>query len=406
MKFKCLLFCCAWVQSSFATELSVDYLLWTIKKSPVPIPFVTTASFSDDVPGALGQPGSHVKMGDKRMGMGWHNGFRIAASTWLDQEKRFGIDGSYFLLPKVTKDKTLSTSGQVGSPSYAVPIFDVTGFWGLNGNPGESIYILPGPLGSSPGFRARFQLKVSSLLQGAQLNGLFKCNQHFDALGGVRWISLQESLHFNIRSASVPGFSEPASFFNSRDRFKTTNNFIGAQAGLQARLGKKHWHLDAALKGSLGAVLERASIKGDSVSPGGNLFYLILGGVPRHISGGVFAQPTNNGTHQQARFAAAVETVLRASYRFKRYVELNAGYDFLWISRVARPGDQIDRKINPTLTGLAAVTRATDGTRTDPTPFGMPGPAQPSQGSKRPRFAFKRTDFWAQGVSLGLGIRF
>lgn len=405
MKTRSLLFCCIWAQSAFATEISVDYLLWTIKKSPVPVPLVTTASLSDDVPGALGQPGSHVKMGDKRKDMGWQSGFRAHASTWIDREKRFGFDGSYFLLPEVTKHKTLSTSGEVGSPSYAVPIFDVTGFWGLNGNPGESIYILPGPLENSPGFRGRFQLKVSSMLQGAELNGVFKYN-YFDLLGGVRWISLRESLHFNVRTASAPGSSEPASFFNTQDRFKTTNNFMGGQAGLQAHVGKQRWHLDAALKGGLGAVLERASIKGDSLSPGGNLFYLITGGVPRHIVGGVFAQPTNIGTHRQARFAALIEAGLRASYRFSRYFQLSAGYDFLWISRVARPGDQIDRKINPTLTGLAAVTRATSGTRTDPTPFGVPGPAQPPQGPKRPRFAFKRTDFWAQGVSFGLGVRF
>lgn len=406
MKLKSLIFFGICTQSLFATELRVDYLLWTAKKNPIHTPFVTTVSYSDTLPGALGQPGSHVKMGNKHFDMGWQSGFQVTANTWIGRQSKFGIDGSYFLLPKVTKKKALSTSGQVGSPSYAVPIFDVTGFWGLNGDPGESIYLLPGPLlGSSPGFEARFQLKVANTLQGAQLNGLFKCN-HIDALMGFRWISLQESLRFNVQSKSIPGFSEPASFFNSHDRFRTTNNFLGAQIGLQAHLGKHRWHLDGALKGGIGGMIEHVNIKGSSLTPGGNLFYLVLAGAPQKISGGIFAQSTNIGTHHRVQFAGVLETTLRASFCFKRYFELSAGYDFLWISSVVRPGNQIDRKINPTLTGLGAASRATAGTRTDPTPFGMPGPAQAPQGPKRPHFDFKRTDFWAQGFSIGLGVRF
>lgn len=403
MKFKSLIFFCLFTQGLFSTELRVDYLLWTIKKNPVPTPLVTTASYSDPLPGALGQPGSHVKMGDTDVSMGWQNGFQVAACASIGM---FGIEGSYFLLPETMKKKTLSTSGEVGAPAYAVPIFDETGFWGLNGIPGESIYILPGPLlGIFPGFEAGFQLKVASTLQGAQLNQLFSFYL-FDVLVGFRWISLQESLRFDVQSKSIPGFPGPASFFNSEDQFKTTNNFVGVQTGLQTRLGRHHWHLDGALKGGVGAVLERVNIKGSSVTPGGNLFYLVLGGVPQEISGGIFAQPTNIGTHHQLRFATVIETTLRASYTFGKFFELSAGYDFLWISSLVRPGDQIDRKINPTLTGLAAASRATAGTKTGPTPFGMPGPAQAPQGPKRPRFEFKRTDFWAQGLILGLGVRF
>ena len=106
------------------------------------------------------------------------------------------------------------------------------------------------------------------------------------------------------------------------------------------------------------------------------------------------------------RFAGILETALRASYCFNRYFKLNAGYDFLWVSKLLRPGDQIDRKINPTLTGLAEATRSTVGTRSDPTPFGMPGPAQAPQGVKRPHFEYKQTSFWAQGFTIGFEVGF
>lgn len=406
MRWIALMGCCFGLPSLFSTEIRVDYLLWTVKENPVPTPFVTTVSYDDPLPGALGQPGSHIKMGHTHFDMGWQNGFQIAANTWIGRESRFGIEGSYFLLPKATQKKALNTSGQVGAPAYAVPISDVTGFWGLDGVAGESIYLLPGPLlGTSPGFQAQFQLKVASTLQGAQLNGLYHW-KHIDFMGGFRWVSLQESLRFSVQSKSVPGFPGSASFFNSRDRFSTSNNFFGPQIGLQARLDKNRWHLNGVIMGGIGAMLEHARVQGTSISPGGNLFYEVLGGIPRKIAGGIFAQPTNIGSYSQTRFAGLLETAVRASFAFHRYFELNAGYDFLWMSSVARPGGQIDRKINPTLTGLGAASRATAGTRTDPTPFGMPGPAQPPQGPKKPHFDFKRSDFWAQGFSFGLGARF
>ena len=103
------------------------------------------------------------------------------------------------------------------------------------------------------------------------MNGLYK-RKHFDVLAGFRWISLQESLQFNVQSSSIPGFSEPASFFNAQDQFKTTNNFIGPQLGVQGHLGNHHWGVDASIKGGVGAMIEHANVRGTSLSPGGNLF--------------------------------------------------------------------------------------------------------------------------------------
>jgi hypothetical protein len=52
-------------------------------------------------------------------------------------------------------------------------------------------------------------------------------------------------------------------------------------------------------------------------------------------------------------------------------VTLFAAYDFLYLSEVVRPGDQIDHNLVPS-----------------PLPI------------------FNRTDFWAQGVSFGLEVKF
>lgn len=142
-----------------------EYLLWKIKKNHLPAPLVTEGSLSDPITGALGQPGTKIKLGKQHVDMGWMNGFQVTAGAWLTASQQIGLEGSYFLLPTTTRKKSLHTSGEFASPNYAVPIYDVTGLWGLNGVPGETIYILPGPLDDSPGFQGDFKLKLSSQFQ-------------------------------------------------------------------------------------------------------------------------------------------------------------------------------------------------------------------------------------------------
>jgi hypothetical protein len=67
-------------------------------------------------------------------------------------------------------------------------------------------------------------------------------------------------------------------------------------------------------------------------------------------------------------------------------VRLTFGYQFLYWSRVARPGEQIDRVINPTQIPVFGGNQ-------------LLGPA-------RPEPLFTTTDFWAQGLNLGLEVRF
>ncbi len=64
------------------------------------------------------------------------------------------------------------------------------------------------------------------------------------------------------------------------------------------------------------------------------------------------------------------------------------GYSFLYVSSVARPGDQIDRVINPNTS--PAIGSNFSGAVSSP-----PHPALNVQSS----------DFWAQGLNFGLEFR-
>ncbi len=400
----------AGIDKSLPIWIEGEYLLWAIKKNPLPAPLATQGSFSDPIVGALGQPGTKIKLGKQHIDMGWMNGFQVTAGSWLTPSQQIGLEASYFLLPTTTRKKSLRTSGEIGSASYAVPIYDVTGLWGLNGVPGESIYLLPGPLGAMPGFHGDFNLKLSSQFQGAQLNGVYRMAKwhlfQLNAITGFRWLQLKEQLKFQVSTHTVPNFPFGFSFADTKDSFKTFNDFYGGQVGIGVGYASRYVDVKGVMQVGLGAILEAIHIHGSSKTSNGNLFYETKNTANETLKGGIFAQKTNIGTHHRQVFAAVIDANVQASLKVSRYLELGAGYSFLWISALARPGKQIDRKINPTLTALAEASRETVGTQQGPTPFGMPGPAQPAQGPKRPDFSLKNSDFWSQGLTVGVTARF
>ena len=91
--------------------------------------------------------------------------------------------------------------------------------------------------------------------------------------------------------------------------------------------------------------------------------------------GGIFTGPNNMGSHHQTEFAVLPEVGLSLGRRIGENLSVSVGYTFLYLNRVIRPGDQIDRVVN-------------------------------FQSNDRPAVLFNQTDFWMQGVSFGLQYRF
>lgn len=394
--------------SAFAFWLDADYLAWFIKKNPVPVPLVTFASEADDLPGAIGQPNTRILLGKESFGMGWMQGFEVHAGSWISCG--MGIEAGYLFLPTVTKKRSVTTSGEPGSPNLAVPIFDVTGVFGLNGIPGETIYVLPGPLEGSPFFSGVFKLNLSSKFQGAELNGLcsFPIHPQFslDWLWGFRWFELKESLRMKSITITVPNtpFSQNASQFS--DRFHTTNDYLAGQLGLKGEFYCGWWRLKGVIKGSVGTSLEKLKIQGSSSTITGTVWFNTSGTAGETIPGGIFAQPSNIGSHRKPFFAYSVETRVNSIFEITKNWSIDLGYSFLWISKVLRPGNQIDRKINSTRTALADVSRATTGTGPGPIPFGTPGSAPAAVGITAPKVFFRESSFWAQGLNAGISFNY
>ena len=103
--------------------------------------------------------------------------------------------------------------------------------------------------------------------------------------------------------------------------------------------------------------------------------------------GGLYALRSNTGRRQRDELAFIPEVGLNAGIQLTRHLKLFVGYTFLWISTVARAGEQIDSEINVSQFPI----RSGDG---------------PLVGRTRPAPKFHGTDFWAQGLSFGLELRY
>jgi len=238
---------------------------------------------------------------------------------------------------------------------------------------------------AAPGaFSGAARLRVTDFFQGAEANVLHGLDHaggvRLDGLVGFRWLNLQERLTFATNSPNV--FPNPPDVFQTFDQFDANSNFYGGQVGLRASTGNDWLFLNATGKLAFGATRQ-------SVFANGATFTNDYSGNGTVITypGGYFAQSTNFGRASHTAFAVVPEIDLNLGLRLTPWANVFVGYSFLYVSSVARPGEQIDRVINPT----QAV--AING----PGPFS--GPARPAPMNNS-------TDFWVQGINVGLELRY
>ncbi len=391
-------------------SVQAEFLYWWISKNNTNVPLVTSAALTDPLPGALGQPGTKIQLSSCNINPRNNAGFRFLVGALLDECKAIDLEMSYFLLPTHHSQRSSATSGQPGSANLAVPVFDITGVWGLNGLPGETIAVLPGPLFGDPGFEGAFKLCGATKFQGAELNATFPVYAgdcaFLVASGGFGWMQFLESLSLVGQTYTTFNASIPSGFFNFTDQFKTKNNFYGFLFGIRGEYIHTTCRLETVITGGIGLMRNQHCINGESQTITGNLFFLTLNSPGQVLSGGIFTQPSNIGSCRRNKFGGMLETIIRGGYSVHKHIELTLGYNFILLSQVARAADQIDRKINSTRTSLADDSRATVGIGPGPIPFGMSAAAPLAFGDERPLPFFRTKKFWVQGLIVGLNVHF
>jgi hypothetical protein len=373
------------------TWVDLEYLNWWVSPNPLPQPLLTTGPEANPLVagnGVLGAPGTQVLFGQNSVSQGVYPGFRVTAGSWLCDCPQLGVEASFFLLPQQSSNTTFS-SDALGNPLLARPIIDA-----LSGKPSAVLVSAPNAFAGSIDFR------TSTQLLGAEANGVIpfsaftymvdsNCCTFFQFLGGFRYVNLQEDLGISQKSTILPSgiaFFDGAPVLSPgslgiNDDFRTLNQFFGGQVGVRGGIEWWRFTFYATAKEAIGTNWEEANIAGNTILNPGTP-------VAVTVPGGVYALASNMGRQSRNTFSFIQEGTATLSFAINAQIRLTVGYTILYWTDVARPGRLIDQSVNRTeLPSSQAFIR------------GLGGPDHPS-------VPWNNTDFWAQGINIGLSLRF
>lgn len=348
--------------------LSFEYLLWKMRNGPLTQPLIVQGSPTGLVDPSF--PGALPLFGGNGIRWDMSNGARVTLGAWLPGSTKVGLEASGTILE--TKPFTIvRDSGPLGIPVLGTPfINELTGtvdslLATSEGNPGRIFA------------SAKTQLYAVDLnLVGNVMRRLFfSCNVY----GGFRHLALDEEIYMQYNSPTNPqgtflGAAD-AGPIALEDRFRTQNYFYGPQLGFNFQYRYHRWTLDYDTRLAMGVMTRILDVTGFTDSDG-----------VRAI-GGLFAQTTNVGQRSDNEFGVVPQITGRLGYNISRCIRFTTGIDFMYVTSVLRPGNQIDPVVNPSLVPL----RPEFGT---------------AAGTARPTQLYNPTDFWALGVSFGLNFRY
>lgn len=369
--------------------LRADYLLWWTKGMDIP-PLVT-----DGTTGILGDDDTRILYGGDKILDDIRSGLRLTLGTWLDCNRCYGIEGDYWYLGE--KDASfLAESDENGSPALFRPFNNVNprnddGSFDPPARADAELVSLPDVLqggvrvdafselsGAGIRFRRRLCCNTScvSYCDACCQERVIPRSTRLDFLIGYRYMRLREGLSVREDLTSLLSMPDEGSF-DIVDAFDTTNNFNGVDLGVMWERTWGRWSLEMLGKLALGNIEQIVTINGQTTIANS------LNADGQYV-GGLLAQRTNIGEYKRDVFGVLPELGVTLGYQVSCNWQISAGYSFLYLSRVARPGDQIDLDVNPDL---------------------LPPELDSFEGLERPEFVFRDTDFWAQGLNFGLQCR-
>ncbi len=349
----------------------IEYLLWWTRDGNLPVILGaapgTLATVSPLPAGAInplfGGPAGQLDYDE-------HSGVRLTAGLWLDPDQQVGVEGNYWQLGR----ESTSFAGSSSGDPILGPVFTdaVTGR--------QTLIALASPnrLTGTVAAGARDRL------WGFEANARFRTTSIFgdrcDFLVGFRHLQFDEGLLAFSTGTFLPtvpvfGGTRLAAF----DAIGVHNRFYALQGGLSCDYRWCSWYLNVTTKVAMGVMNEQVNIQGGSS-------ITTAAGVTTLHGGGVLAQPTNIGKHTSDKFAIMPEVTVNLGYQVTEQFRAFIGYNFFWITSVARPGDQIDVVDNRAVRILSSY---------DPTVV-----------TARPYNLFQTEHFWAQGLNLGLEFRY
>ena len=214
----------------------------------------------------------------------------------------------------------------------------------------------------------------------ARAHGYSVFSDHCDWLVGFRYLDLRDGIFITDFTQFYDARGTPTASLFGEDRFYATNQFYGPQVGFNSMYEfAGGFTLDVTGKIALGGVRQRVAINGVTIET-------INGVVTRTVPGDVLTQPTNIGEYSRTFFAFVPELLVKLGYQFSQHANVSIGYNLLTVTNVIRAGSAIDEGVNPNVSPFLNAGRQSD--------------------VRRPGFNFNGTDFWAQGVTLGVAFKY
>jgi hypothetical protein len=372
------------------TQVWAEYLFWWNKQGTGPALLTTSPPNGvNGVPGAV--PGSRVLLSAGDLTDNYRDGVRVGSMYWLDDCASYGFDSRTFYTWNRTN--TFEANSNQFPNGLFRPFFIANPV--VAGGPpvGEFREVVTAPGSTSGRFIAENQTQFWGAESNWRDNLLCRagCNWTLraDLLVGFRYLNLEETMTLTedvVRTAPSTMFPDEGTGTRivNRESFATQNNFYGGQIGtiVDYRRNKLSAELRATV--AIGTTEERVDINGAQtrfLQPSGGVLVL---------PGGLLALPSNIGSYRHDSFSVVPEVGLNVGYQMTDHFKAFVGYNFLYWSNVVRPGDQIDRVID--VNNIPRFVNVPPGT--------IPAVFPP-----RPAAQISETDFWAQGITLGVEYR-
>jgi predicted O-linked N-acetylglucosamine transferase (SPINDLY family) len=206
------------------------------------------------------------------------------------------------------------------------------------------------------------------------------CAYRLDAIGGYRFLRLADRLGIGEDLVStgtgIPG-APAGTAIAVRDQFETVNEFHGFDVGLRGEVRRGPWLLRGSAQVAVGNNHEVLDINGATTAA-------VPGRAPATNEGGLLALESNIGHFSRDNTVVIPEFGLKVGYEVTAGLRVYAGYSLLYWGEVARAGSEVDPNVNPRL---------------------LP-PATSPAGPLRPAARFEDSGFWAQGIDLGVELRY
>jgi hypothetical protein len=352
----------------------VEYLLGWVQGARVP-PLVTASPPGTSVAnaGVLGAPGTQVLFGGSRLDSDVRSGVRADVGTWLGCDCKLGVEAGFFYLGD---DRQSFVAGSPdGSRIVARPFFDA-----VTGRPASQLVSFPGLVAGAVradavtnnvlGARALLRCRLCCADQ-------CDCGYSVDLLSGYRFLAFDDALAVEETLRPLGPLFVPGSTLTVRDSFTANNRFHGVALGLGLRACRGDWSLEVSPVLDVGQMNREVSIFGQTT-------VAVPGLPPMVFPGGLLAQRTNIGTYRSDNWTVIPELDLRLGYRVARNVRMTVGYSLIYFTDLARAGDHVDLRVNPSL---------------------LP-PALAAAGPAVPAFTPNRSDAWLQALTFGVEVWF